>query len=118
MQYKTPCVFCKIVKGDVKSEKVAECDNFFAILDIKPKTKGHVLVISKKHFVTLLDIPDRLGSELISFIKKISSEMLGKKIGDGFNVLMNNLRVAGQVVEHAHFHILPRKEGDKLKVIE
>ena len=111
------CIFCKIAKGEVQSEKVKESDNFFAIRDANPQTEGHTLIIPKKHFVTLLDVPNKLGEELLKMIKNVSSELLDEKSGDGFNVVMNNLEVAGQVVMHAHVHIIPRKEGDGLKMI-
>ncbi len=116
MENKT-CIFCKIAQDKVKAEKVKESNNFFAILDKNPKTKGHTLIISKKHFVTLLDIPNKLGEELIKITKDVASDLLEKKLGDGFNVLMNNLQVAGQVIMHAHLHIIPRKEGDGLRAI-
>lgn len=111
------CVFCKIAKGEIKSEKVEESNNFFAILDIKPKSEGHTLVIPKKHFGTLLDVPNSLGNELLEITKKVASKLLDDKKGDGFNVIMNNLSCAGQIVMHAHLHIIPRKEGDGLKGI-
>ena len=111
------CVFCKIALGEIKSEKFAESNSFFAIFDNRPKTKGHVLVIPKKHFVTLLDIPNKLGSEMLEFTKKVAGKLLDEKYGDGFNILMNNLEVAGQFVMHAHLHILPRREGDGLRVL-
>lgn len=112
------CVFCKIARGEIKSQKhLAESNNFFAILDINPRAEGHTLVIPKKHFVTLLDIPNSLGEELLKFTKEVCSKILDEKKGDGFNILMNNLEIAGQVIMHAHIHIIPRKEGDELKII-
>jgi len=75
---------------------------------------GHILIIPNKHFVTLLDIPDKLGNELLEFTKKVAGDIMDHKIGDGFNILMNNLECAGQVVFHAHIHVLPRKEEDGL----
>ena len=111
------CIFCKIVQGKIKAEKVAETNNFIAILDAHPKIKGHTLIIPKKHFVTLLDIPNNLGEELLTFAKQISSKILDNKQGDGFNILMNNLECAGQVIKHAHLHVLPRKENDGLRTI-
>ena len=86
-------------------------------MDINPKSEGHTLIIPKKHFVTLLDIPNVLGQEMLELTKKVSSKILDEKKGDGFNVVMNNLSCAGQVVMHAHLHIIPRKEGDGLKSI-
>ncbi|MCH7567932.1 MAG: HIT domain-containing protein [Nanoarchaeota archaeon] len=106
------CIFCKIAKGEVKSEKVAESDNFFAIRDVHPIAEGHVMVIPKKHLVTLLDIPNNLGEELLSFTKKVAGNLLDKKLGDGFDLLMRNLEAGGQEVMHAHVHVIPRKEGD------
>ena len=70
------------------------------------------LVISKRHFVTLLDIPNKLGNEMLEFTKKVASKLMDDKYGDGFNLIMNNLEVAGQVVMHVHVHVLPRKEDD------
>ncbi len=110
------CIFCKIARGEVKSERVAESDNFFAMLDAHPKTPGHTLVISKKHFVTLLDIPGKLGVELVNMLKKVSSDLMDNGQADGFNILMNNLQCAGQVVMHAHVHVIPRKENDGLEL--
>jgi histidine triad (HIT) family protein len=109
------CIFCKIAQGKIPTEKVKETNNFIAILDANPRAEGHTLVIPKKHFVTLLDIPNTLGQELLKLTKDIASDLMDKKLGDGFNVLMNNLECAGQVVFHAHVHIIPRKESDGLK---
>ena len=111
------CVFCRIIRGEVKSDVVAESNSFFAILDIKPNAKGHTLVIPKKHYVTLLDIPNNLGEEMLKFTKQVATELMDKKFGDGFNLVMNNLEVAGQVVMHAHIHVIPRKEGDGLRFV-
>ena len=90
------CVFCKIAKGVIKSEKVFESNNFFAIRDIKSVREGHTLVISKKHFVTFLDIQNKLGEEFFRFTKSIVSDLMDKKFGDGFNIL----RVAFQIMQH------------------
>jgi len=109
------CIFCRIARKELKTEILMESNSFIAIYDAKPKAKGHTLVIPKKHGVTLLDIPDSLGEEMLSFTKKICSFLLEKKYGDGFNLIMNNLEVAGQEVMHAHLHVIPRKEGDGLR---
>lgn len=111
------CIFCKIAIEEIKGKKVIESDSFFAILDVHPDAPGHTLVIPKQHFVTLLDIPNRLGGEMLEFTKKVASDLLDKKLGDGFNLVMNNLAVAGQVVMHAHIHIIPRKDGDGLRFV-
>lgn len=106
------CVFCNIAKGKIKAERVMEGNNFIAFLDANPKVPWHTLVISKRHFVTLLDIPNNLGDEMLEFTKKVAGKLMDEKKADGFNLIMNNLQVAGQEVMHAHIHVLPRKEGD------
>jgi histidine triad (HIT) family protein len=109
------CIFCKIARREIDAAFIKESKSFFAIRDIHPKAEGHTLVIPKEHYVTILDMPVRLGEEMIDMIKKAASELLDKKLGDGFNIVMNNLEPAGQLVKHAHIHIIPRKEGDGLR---
>lgn len=109
------CIFCKIAKGERRVEMVKESDNFFAIRDLNPVAEGHSLVIPKKHFVTLLDIHNKLGEELLKFTKEVAGDLLDSKLGDGFNIIMNNLEPAGQFVMHAHIHVIPRKEGDGIR---
>ena len=110
------CIFCKISSGEIPSKKIYENDNFFSIPDANPDTKGHSLVISKKHFETVLDLPNTLGSELIDCIKKTSLKLVEKEKAEGFNIINNTRPVAGQIIPHFHFHILPRKKGDGVKI--
>ena len=111
------CIFCKIAKREISADFLEETNNFIAVLDTHPKAPGHVLVIPKKHYITILDVPNKLSEEMLKLIKKAASKILEKKQGDGFNILMNNLPPANQAVMHAHIHIIPRKEGDGLKII-
>lgn len=117
MKPQKDCIFCKIAKKEIPKKLEEETNNFVAFLDTNPKTPGHILIISKKHFVTFLDIPSTLAQELHKLIQKITSNFLDKKQGDGFNILMNNLPPAGQIIPHAHIHLIPRKEGDNLRAI-
>ena len=109
------CIFCKIVSEEISSEKIYEDDNVIGILDANPKVEGHALIIPKKHFKTLLDIPNSLGNELIEAAKKIALKLIDEEKAEGFNLLMNNFEVAGQVIPHAHIHIIPRKKDDGVK---
>ncbi|MBS3065549.1 HIT domain-containing protein [Candidatus Pacearchaeota archaeon] len=111
------CIFCKIASEDVKSEVLKESENFIAIKDVNPVAEGHTLIIPKQHFVTLLDIPNNLGEELLKFEKEVSSYLLEKKHGDGFNMIMNNFPSAGQFVMHAHIHLIPRKDKDGIRFL-
>lgn len=106
------CIFCKIVKGEIPATKIYENDKIVAFLDIAPVNPGHALVVSKKHFENLLSTPNEILAEMI-----LKSKIIAKAIVDGlgikgFNLAINNGKVAGQVVFHVHFHIIPRYEGD------
>lgn len=112
------CVFCKIAEGKVPAEKVYENKGFFSVPDINPKVEGHSLIISKKHFKTSLDIPESLGSDFFDCVKNTALKLMENNNSEGFNIINNNFSAAGQIVNHVHFHILPRKEKDGLKVID
>lgn len=100
------CVFCKIVSGEISSERILENDDFIVIKDVSPKVAGHSLVISKKHIETFLDMPRELYEKFLATTKE-AVKKLGVK---NFNLVINNGEVAGQIVPH--LHILPRKSGD------
>jgi len=106
------CIFCKISSGEVPAKKIYENANFFSISDAKPKVEGHSLVISKKHFKTILDLPASMGQEFLDCVKKTSIKLMGDKNASGFNLISNNFEPAGQVVHHLHLHVIPRKDGD------
>jgi len=113
---KEECIFCKIVKGDVPSKKIYENENFFSIYDINPSFEGHALVVSKGHFKTILDMPVSLGQEFIDAVKNTSIMLTKKFSAEGFNVVGNVNEVAGQIVDHFHVHIIPRKKEDNAKL--
>ncbi len=115
MEEKKDCIFCKIARKEIKAEIIEESDNFLAFPDAKPLAAGHTLIIPKKHFVNLVDIPSVLGNELLDIIKKVIEKKI-KSGSDGFNVFTNVGEAAGQIVKHLHYHIVPRKKSDNLKI--
>lgn len=106
------CLFCNIIAGTIPAEKIAESENFIAFLDLFPASKGHTLIVPKQHNTDLLDFPSHLGQELLEFSQRIGSGVLAGVGAEGFNFVLNNGPAANQVVFHAHFHIIPRREGD------
>ncbi len=108
------CIFCKIVAGEMPSTKLFENDHVLAFLDIYPGAQGHSLVIPKKHYVNLIDVPEKELQEVIKIVKKIGVAQVNGLGAHGFNVHQSNNKEAGQVVFHLHFHVLPRKENDGL----
>ena len=114
---KDVCIFCKIIKGEIESKKVYEDDNFFGILDANPKAEGHTLIMPKQHFKTILDMPNSLGNEMLEAVKKVALDLIQQGKAEGFNLVVNTNKAGGQLVDHVHVHIIPRKEGDGLKMI-
>ena len=110
------CIFCKIIKGDIPADKVYEDDEILAFKDINPAAPIHILVIPKKHINNLLEIQaedEILITKIYKVINKIVKDMNIEK--DGFRVIVNCGRDAGQEVMHLHFHILAGKKlGDKI----
>jgi histidine triad (HIT) family protein len=109
------CIFCKIIKGEIPSSKVFENNNFIGILDISPVNSGHTLIIPKKHYTTLFEFPEELNAEMLSVAKIIGEKQIRNLHAEGFNLMMNNFPAAGQLVPHAHLHVIPRFSGDELK---
>lgn len=112
----TECIFCKISKEEIPTERIYENPNFFSILDANPKTAGHSLIISKKHFQNILDLPSIAGKDFLDCVKNTSIILIKKYDASGFNIVSNNFESAGQVIGHVHFHLTPRKEGDNFSL--
>ncbi|MDD4878013.1 MAG: HIT family protein [Candidatus Nanoarchaeia archaeon] len=108
------CVFCRIIKGEIPCAKLYENNDIIAFLDIMPAVKkgGHTLVVPKKHYEFITDMPDELIAKAMSAAKRIACAVM--KEADGVNILLNNGKAAGQYVPHVHFHIVPRYKGDKI----
>lgn len=111
------CIFCKIVKGEILPGlgKIYDGDNFMGFLDIKPRADGHALIIPKKHYKTILDMPASLGNEFMDAVKEVAFDLIKHGKAEGFNILINNGEVSGQVVHHLHCHIIPRRREDGLR---
>jgi len=106
------CIFCKMVAGQIPVTKVYEDEVVLAFLDIGPVSDGHTLVIPRQHFTKLHDCPAELLGRVVSSLGRIAKAVVSAMNSEGYNVLCNNGRAAGQVVEHLHFHIIPRNSGD------
>jgi len=98
------CIFCKIIKGDIPSLKLVETDLSYSFLDINPLAKGHALVIPKYHAEKLHQLPDEYLADALPVAKKIAVA----QGAENYNILQNNGRIAHQVVDHVHFHVIPK----------
>lgn len=117
-------IFEKIVAGEIPCHKIYEDDAVLAFLDINPSERGHTLVIPKQHCENIHDMPDEVAQKLITAVKKISGAVKKAVAADAIMLRMNNGAASGQMVFHAHMHIVPkfegvfRKAGEHIKYVE
>jgi histidine triad (HIT) family protein len=106
------CIFCKIASGQIPATKIYEDDVVVVFLDTGPVSDGHTLVMPRKHVEQVHSCPPELLGQIWTRLSKIAGAIVSVTGADGYNVLCNNGRAAGQIVDHLHFHIVPRKTGD------
>ncbi len=110
------CIFCQIVAGEIPAQIVAQDERTLAFLDIAPATRGHTLVIPRRHSTDLLDTdPEDLQAVIVA-AQAIARRVMERLGADGVNLLNSNRRAAWQTVFHLHVHVIPRYEHDPLKL--
>jgi histidine triad (HIT) family protein len=110
------CVFCAIAAGEGPAIRIYEDDGYLAILDIRPFTRGHTLVIPKRHSTDLTDTPAQTLADMVTIGQRIAKAARATELADATNIGINDGRAAFQTVLHIHLHVLPRRNGDKLSV--
>jgi histidine triad (HIT) family protein len=110
------CIFCKIIAGEIPSFKLFEDDETFAFMDINPASEGHALVIPKEHAADVHAVSDAAIAATVKTAKKIAAAIDETLSPAGLNLLQCNGPAAAQSVFHFHMHVLPRSEGDDLKL--
>jgi len=106
------CTFCQIIGRTISSKVVYENEYVIAFLDIFPISKGHLIIAPKSHYQSIEDIPEDDLVEVFKIVK-MYAKLLHEKLNiDGYNILQNNFRAAGQVIDHFHVHIIPRSIND------
>jgi histidine triad (HIT) family protein len=107
------CVFCRIIAGEVPADMVLDDDEFVAFLDARPVFKGHVLVLPRRHYVTLADLPVPAVGPLFERVRLLSAAIPAALGAQGTFVALNN--IVSQSVPHLHVHVVPRTKGDGLR---
>jgi len=108
------CIFCKIIAGEIPSSKILEDDTKLAFMDINPLHPGHVLLIPRKHYERVTDLPGHELAELMRVMPDLARAVVKATGAQGFNIFQTNGACSGQVVPHVHFHVIPRRPGDGL----
>ena len=111
------CIFCKLANGVFPTNFIYEDEDFKVILDANPATKGHSLILPKKHFKNILDADEEILKKALPLAKKLSNKLIDVLKCDGVNVLQNNNEAAGQAVFHLHIHLIPRYKDEKEHII-
>lgn len=107
------CIFCKIVSGEIPSTKIYEDDTVLAFLDISQTTRGHTLLIPKKHYRNILAMTNEEAAALFSKTPALANQLVNALKADGINIILNSEKIAGQTVFHTHIHLLPRYSDDE-----
>jgi len=114
-----PCVFCQIVAGTAPAVRVYEDDEYLGFLDIRPFTRGHTLVIPKRHSVDLTDTPAPTLAGLLTVGQRIACASRSSGLAaTGNNIAINDGKSAFQSVFHIHLHVIPRRNGDKVSFVK
>ena len=111
------CLFCKIIAGEIPGTKVYEDENILAILDIAQTTKGHTLVMPKKHYDNMLEMPEEEYRNLMAKAQQLAQKIVTNLEANGINLLINTNEAAGQTIPHVHVHLIPRyDESDGIQI--
>jgi histidine triad (HIT) family protein len=112
------CVFCAIVDGRLQSSQVYSDADVVAFLDIRPLTRGHLLVVPRKHAADLAELPEGDGERVFAAAQRLALAIRASDLPcEGINLFLADGAVAGQEVFHVHLHVLPRTTGDGFGVI-
>jgi histidine triad (HIT) family protein len=109
----TTCLFCDIASGAAPAEVVLESPDVVGFLDVRPVFKGHVLLVTRRHVVTLPDLPAELRDPFLEAGQRVAAAMPAGLGAQGSFVAMNN--TVSQSVPHLHLHVVPRTKGDGLR---
>ena len=109
----TPCIFCRIISGELSSARIAENELAVAFLDIRPINRGHALVVPRRHVASFADLSDAESAAVFRLIRELACA-LKSELPEcaGFTLSAADGEAAGQEVPHAHFHVIPRSAGD------
>jgi len=110
------CIFCKIVAGELPAQIVDEDERTVAFMDISPATRGHALVIPRTHSVNLLEVPAEDLEACALGAQRLARRITDRLGADGVNVLNSCGSAGWQTVFHFHLHVIPRYEGDPLRL--
>jgi histidine triad (HIT) family protein len=112
-----PCVFCKIVAGEIPASVVYQDEHTIAFMDIGSVNPGHMLVAAKPHVENVFELDDTLAAAVMRATARVARALKSSLAPEGVNLFQANGRAAEQTVFHFHIHVLPRRVGDGMKLV-
>ncbi len=113
----TTCPFCVIASGKTVASIVYEDAVTISFMDVNPTNIGHTLVVPKEHWENIHEIPEKILSDLVTVVKKVSAAVKKTVCAEGISILQLNGRAAGQSVMHFHVHVIPRFKEDSISKV-
>jgi histidine triad (HIT) family protein len=110
------CVFCRIARKEEPASYVYEDEGVVVFLDARPVNEGHALVVPRKHYENIFEIPDHEVADLFIAVKKVAAAIMRAEGADGLRIVQNNGIAANQIVFHLHVHVIPEYEGRDLRL--
>jgi histidine triad (HIT) family protein len=110
------CIFCKIIDGEIPAVKVLDDERVLAFMDINPSSRGHMLVVPKKHAENIFEISESDLAAMIKVVKRCATAAKEALKAEGVTVLQLNGKASDQIVPHIHIHVMPRWENDGLSI--
>ena len=110
------CIFCRINRGEIPSITIYENEEFRVMLDRFPASKGHILILPKKHIENIYDLEPESAGRLFELATRFASIIKRTFGNEGLNIIQNNGKVAGQTVPHYHLHMIPRYKNDNMQM--
>ena len=105
------CVFCRIARNEEHASFIYKDEGVVAFLDARPVNEGHALVVPRKHYENIFEIPDDELADLFKAVKKVAAAIMVAERAEGLRIVQNNGSAAHQIVFHLHVHIIPEYEG-------
>ena len=109
------CIFCQIIRKEAPASIVYEDEQVVAFLSNRPVNEGHTLVVPKKHYENIYDIPEEEAAYLFKIVKRVAHAVKDATGAEGIRIVQNNGEAAGQVIFHLHVHIIPMKPHNQIQ---
>lgn len=116
-QYDEECIFCNIIRGEAEASFVSREKDVVSFMTIDPFTPGHLLVVPRRHSPSISGLDEKVGGKMLDVARRMTDALQRSELEcQGVNLIVNEGRAAGQIIDHVHLHVIPRFEGDGIRL--